>query len=83
MGGKKESGQLRFGGKERPFKKPYLFDVPKSDYARWKLKMDFFEDKWKACFDCLWVCCFNNQQDSKNMNQSKNVFALKFDACIM
>lgn len=28
FGGKKESGQLRFGGKERPFKKPYLIDVP-------------------------------------------------------
>lgn len=30
LGGKKESGQLRFGGKERPFKKPYLFDVSRS-----------------------------------------------------
>ncbi|XP_014217739.1 U11/U12 small nuclear ribonucleoprotein 35 kDa protein-like isoform X2 [Copidosoma floridanum] len=28
FGGKKESGQLRFGGKERPFKKPYLLGVP-------------------------------------------------------
>lgn len=24
LGGKKESGQLRFGGKDRPFKKPIL-----------------------------------------------------------
>ncbi|XP_058807006.1 U11/U12 small nuclear ribonucleoprotein 35 kDa protein-like [Phymastichus coffea] len=28
FGGKKESGQLRFGGKERPFKRPILIDVP-------------------------------------------------------
>ncbi|XP_031783294.1 U11/U12 small nuclear ribonucleoprotein 35 kDa protein [Nasonia vitripennis] len=28
FGGKKESGQLRFGGKDRPFKKPFLLNVP-------------------------------------------------------
>ena len=37
FGGKKESGQLRFGGKDRPFKRPILpFDIrdrrDKSDY---------------------------------------------------
>ena len=26
LGGKKESGQLRFGGKDRPFRKPMYVD---------------------------------------------------------
>lgn len=29
LGGKKESGQLRFGGRERPFRAP-LYDILKS-----------------------------------------------------
>jgi len=32
FGGKKESGQLRFGGRDRPFKKP--LPVPRSKIER-------------------------------------------------
>jgi U11/U12 small nuclear ribonucleoprotein SNRNP35 len=28
LGGRKESGQLRFGGRDRPFKKPLLGGIP-------------------------------------------------------
>ena len=28
VGGKKESGQLRFGGRDRPFKKPLTQPIP-------------------------------------------------------
>ncbi len=34
LGGKKESGQLRFGGSERPFKKPY--HINEQIKQRWK-----------------------------------------------
>lgn len=41
IGGKKESGQLRFGGKNRPFKKPFninLVTKPEGDSFRERLK---------------------------------------------
>ena len=28
LGGRKESGQLRFGGRDRPFKKPFMKEIP-------------------------------------------------------
>lgn len=34
FGGKKESGQLRFGGRDRPFRKPINLPVMKSDFYR-------------------------------------------------
>lgn len=34
LGGKKESGQLRFGGRDRPFRKPINLPVVKNDQFR-------------------------------------------------
>jgi len=34
LGGRKESGQLRFGGRDRPFKKPLMQPVPANEFKR-------------------------------------------------
>eukprot|EP01106_Pelomyxa_sp_JSP_P009076 TRINITY_DN2486_c0_g2_i1.p1 TRINITY_DN2486_c0_g2~~TRINITY_DN2486_c0_g2_i1.p1 ORF type:complete len:100 (-),score=10.50 TRINITY_DN2486_c0_g2_i1:182-481(-) len=39
IGGKKESGQLRFGGRERPFKKPIILPGHVTDDHREILKL--------------------------------------------
>lgn len=36
FGGKKESGQLRFGGKDRPFKRPIVPNILKSSQTNLK-----------------------------------------------
>jgi len=43
LGGKKESGQLRFGGRDRPFKKPVLQPIPQFAFKR-------FDEGWRDRF---------------------------------
>jgi len=37
VGGKKESGQIRFGGRDRPFKKPLLKPIPSTAFQRFDM----------------------------------------------
>ncbi|PRP77363.1 hypothetical protein PROFUN_05608 [Planoprotostelium fungivorum] len=47
IGGRKESGQLRFGGRDRPFKAPLLLPIPATAFQRFdvKTKKDKFAGK--------------------------------------
>lgn len=46
IGGKKESGQLRFGGKNRPFKKPYnINDVQKPEGSSFRERLHVVESR--------------------------------------
>lgn len=38
FGGKKESGQLRFGGRDRPFRKPIILELKDEDERRQRLR---------------------------------------------
>ncbi|XP_071853458.1 uncharacterized protein [Apostichopus japonicus] len=45
LGGRKESGQLRFGGKDRPFKKPFILSNTGQGAGRGREEIRGFEEK--------------------------------------
>lgn len=48
FGGKKESGQLRFGGRDRPFKKPIKLEIQEKHEREWKTNRSRSENRRKS-----------------------------------